>query len=99
MPTVLMDPSRASAIEVSRGRKHATVVCMSAGQLTTSRVPIETLDADGWRPTDYPLVKAALFYLQHRGGVSPAAERALLLVLIESWIRIGETNEQVAAID
>lgn len=85
MPAVLIDRARRTAIEVARGPKWSTLVVMGAGMLTTTRVPVAQMG--NWHEaTGYSVAHAAARYLQHKAGLSPAAEQALVQTLLTAWI-------------
>lgn len=77
MSQVIADSGRRTAIVIAQGPKFISCVRMDAGELTTTRLPQEQIEAEGWRPIDYPVERAIDIYLAHPGGVSPAARRAL----------------------
>lgn len=81
---VLINTHRQTAVVITQGPVWVTVVKMEDGRLHISRLSQENLEEEGWRELDYPTAKAATRYLQHPGGVSDAARRALVEVIFWS---------------
>lgn len=75
--------SRHTAIVVKQTGSGVKVVAMQPGELVVSRMDDEELLADWGKLEGYPLESAIVKYLEHPGGVSPAAKRALEDLLME----------------
>lgn len=75
--------SRHTAIVVKQTSTGVKVVAMQPGELVVTKLTEEDLTS-GWGKLDgYPLESAIVKYLEHPGGVSPAAKRALEDLLME----------------
>jgi hypothetical protein len=83
---ILADSGRRTAIVIAAGPKFTSCVRMDAGELTTTRLSLETIDSEGWHPVDYPLDRAVGIYLAHPAGVSDAARRALETVAMDALL-------------
>lgn len=74
---VIVDCNRHTGIVISQGPKYIGAVLMESGQLTTTRLTQEQYDEVCFKQIDYPLEKAIQIFINHPGGISEAARRAL----------------------
>lgn len=75
--------SRHTAIVVKQTATGVKVVEMQPGELVVTKLTEEDLTAEWGKLEGYPLESAIVKYLEHPGGVSPAAKRALEDLLME----------------
>lgn len=76
--TVMQDRSRRTLIVVRQGTKYIHGVELTDGELTMKRFTDEELSDRGFRDISYPLDRAIGIFLNHQGGISDSARRALL---------------------
>lgn len=69
--------SRHTAIIVKQTSSGVRVVAMQPGELVVTKLTEDDLTKEWGKMEGYPLEKAIVKFLNHTGGVSPAAKRAL----------------------
>lgn len=74
---LIADRHRHTAIIVKQTSSGVKVVAMQPGELVVTKLTEDDLTADWGEMTSYPVEMAICKYLEHPGGVSPAARRAL----------------------
>lgn len=74
---------RNTAIVVKQTPSGVRVVAMQPGELIVTKLLEEDLTAEWGEMVGYPLEQAIVKYLNHPGGVSPAAKSALEDLLMD----------------
>ena len=80
---IIADHGRHTAIVVKQTPSGVKVVAMQPGELVITRLTEEELVADWGEIVGYPIEKAVCKFLDHPGGVSPAARQALDELLMD----------------
>lgn len=74
---LITNSHRHTAIIVKQTNSRVKIVAMRPNELVVTKLAKDDLATDWKTVTDYPVEKAICRYLEHPGGVSPAARRAL----------------------